>query len=121
MSINRTYLAIDFKNKVALDGGYYTSTLSEDSLSIYVTFNSQPFAESTAVKAYIDNRLNKIYKQFDELISGTVFLLVDNSLEKALQHTVELTIHFKNSQFYFESHGDDFYQTIDSVIKKMWE
>ena len=121
MSINRTYLAIDFKNKVALDGGYYTSTLSEDPLSIYVTFNSQPFAESTAVKAYIDNRLNKIYKQFDELISATIFLLIDNSLEKALQHTVELTIHFKNTQFYSESHGEDLYQTIDSVIKKMWE
>ena len=45
----------------------------------------------------------------------------DNSLEKALQHTVELTIHFKNTQFYSESHGEDLYQTIDSVIKKMWE
>jgi len=34
MSLNRTYLAIDFKNKVAVDS---PSNLSENLLSIYVT------------------------------------------------------------------------------------
>jgi len=115
---NKTYLAIDFKNQARFDGSPdKTGNLS----SIGVKYEGNSFAKLPIVKAYIDNRLQKIRNQFDESIIATVFLFIDITVEKALRNTVEITIHLKDKQLYSEDQGEDLYFTINSAIEKIWK
>jgi len=115
---NKTYLAIDFKNQARLDGSPdKTGNLS----SIGVKYEGNSFAKLPIVKAYIDNRLQKIRNQFDESTIATVFLFIDITVEKALRNTVEITIHLKDKQLNSEDQGEDLYFTINSAIEKIWK
>jgi ribosomal subunit interface protein len=115
---HKTYFAVDFKNPVLLDGSY---DKAENLSSIGNKYNGNSFAELPIVKAYVDNRLQKIRNQFDELIIATVFLFIDGTVKNKLRHTVELTIHLKDSQLYSEDQGEELYSTIDSVIEQIWK
>jgi len=115
---NKTYLAIDFKNQARLDGSPdKTGNLS----SISVKYEGNSFAKLPIIKAYIDNRLQKIRNQFNESTIATVFLFIDITVEKALRNTVEITIHLKDKQLYSEDQGEDLYFTINSAIEKIWK
>jgi len=115
---NKTYLAIDFKNQVRFDDSLdKTGNLS----SIGIKYEGNSFAKLPIVKAYIDNRLQKIRNQFDESTIATVFLFIDITVEKALRNTVEITIHLKDKQLYSEDQGEDLYSTINSAIEKIWK
>ena len=115
---NKTYLAIDFKNQARLDGSPdKTGNLS----SLGVKYEGNSFAKLPIVKAYIDNRLQKIRNQFNESIIATVFIFIDTTVEKALRNTVEITIHLKDKQLYSEDEGEDLYSTINSAIEKIWK
>ncbi len=113
---NKTYLAIDFKNQARLDGSL-DKTGNPSSIDIKHEGNS--LAKLPIVKAYIDNRLQKIRNQFDESIIATVFLFIDITVEKALRNTVEITIHLKDKQLYSEDQGEDLFFTINSAIEKI--
>ena len=115
---NKTYLAIDFKVPVRLDG---SPDKSGNLLSIGIKYEGNSFAKLPIVKAYIDNRLQKIRNQFDESTIATVFLFIDITVEKALRNTVEITIHLKDKQLYSEDQGEDLYCTINSAIEKIWK
>ncbi|MBT8516984.1 hypothetical protein G6706_07185 [Polynucleobacter paneuropaeus] len=115
---NKTYLAIDFKNPVRLDG---SPDNAGNLSSIGIKYEGNSFAELPIVKAYVDNRLQKIRNQFDESTIATVFLFIDITVEKALRNTVEITIHLKDKQLYSEDQGEDLYSTINSVIEKIWK
>ena len=115
---NKTYLAIDFKNQALLDG---SPDKAGNLSSIGIKYEGNSFAELPIVKAYIDNRLQKIRNQFDESTIATVFLFIDITVEEALRNTVEITIHLKDKQLYSEDQGEDFYSTINSAIEKIWK
>ncbi|WP_353438788.1 HPF/RaiA family ribosome-associated protein [Polynucleobacter sp. UK-FUSCHL-C3] len=115
---NKTYLAIDFKVPVRLDG---SPDKARNLSSIGIKYEGNSFAKLPIVKAYIDNRLQKIRNQFDESTMATVFLFIDITVEKALRNTVEITIHLKDKQLYSEDEGEDLYSTINSVIEKIWK
>ena len=114
----KTYLAIDFKNPVRLDG---SPDNAGNLSSIGIKYEGNSFAKLPIVKAYIDNRLQKIRNQFDESTIATVFLFIDITVEKALRNTVEITIHLKDKQLYSEDQGEDLYCTINSAIEKIWK
>ena len=115
---NKTYLAIDFKDPVRLDG---SPDNAGNLSSIGIKYEGNSFAKLPIVKAYIDNRLQKIRNQFDESTIATVFLFIDITVEKALRNTVEITIHLKDKQLYSEDQGEDLYSTINSAIEKIWK
>ena len=115
---NKTYLAIDFKNQARLDG---SPDNAGNLSSIGIKYEGNSFAKLPIVKAYIDNRLQKIRNQFDESTIATVFLFIDITVEKALRNTVEITIHLKDKQLYSEDQGEDLYSTINSAIEKIWK
>ena len=89
--------------------------------SIGIKYEGNSFAKLPIIKAYIDNRLQKIRNQFNESIIATVFIFIDTTVEKALRNTVEITIHLKDKQLYSEDEGEDLYSTINSVIEKIWK
>ena len=115
---NKTYLAIDFKNQARLDG---SPDKAGNLSSIGIKYEGNSFAKLPIIKAYIDNRLQKIRNQFNEFIIATVFIFIDTTVEKALRNTVEITIHLKDKQLYSEDQGEDLYSTINSVIEKIWK
>ena len=115
---NKTYLAIDFKNQAQLDG---SPDKAGNLSSIGIKCEGNSFAQLPIVKAYIDNRLQKIRNQFDESIIATVFLFIDTTIERALRNTVEITIHLNDKQLYSEDQGEDLYSTINSAIEKIWK
>jgi len=115
---NKTYLAIDFKNQVRFDD---SPDKAGNLSSIGIKYEGNFFAELPIVKAYIDNRLQKIRNQFNESIIATVFIFIDTTVEKALRNTVEITIHLKDKQLYSEDEGEDLYSTINSAIEKIWK
>ena len=115
---NKTYLAIDFKNQARLDG---SPDKAGNLSSIGIKYEGNSFAKLPIIKAYIDNRLQKIRNQFNESIIATVFIFIDTTVEKALRNTIEITIHLKDKQLYSEDEGEDLYSTINSVIEKIWK
>ena len=115
---NKTYLAIDFKNQARLDG---SPEKAGNLSSIGIKYEGNSFAKLPIIKAYIDNRLQKIRNQFNESIIATVFIFIDTTVEKAIRNTVEITIHLKDKQLYSEDEGEDLYSTINSVIEKIWK
>lgn len=115
---HKTYLAIDFKNQSLLDS---SPDKAGNLSSIGIKCEGNSFAGLPIVKAYIDNRLQKIRNQFDESIIATVFIFIDTTVEKALRNTVEITIHLKDKQLYSEDEGEDLYSTINSAIEKIWK
>ena len=115
---HKTYLAIDFKNQALLDS---SPDKAGNLSSIGIKCEGNSFAQLPIVKAYIDNRLQKIRNQFDESIIATVFLFIDTTIERALRNTVEITIHLNDKQLYSEDEGEDLYSTINSAIEKIWK
>ena len=68
----KTYLAIDFKNPVRLDG---SPDNAGNLSSIGIKYEGNSFAKLPIIKAYIDNRLQKIRNQFDEATMATAFFI----------------------------------------------
>ena len=112
----KTYFALDFKNNNEASSS--PSNMDEDSL-MNLTINSRDLEVTPAMRKHVEDGMQKIRKHFDHVIDATVFFMIDNTTEKALRHTAELTIHLKDREFFADAQNKDLYQAIDAVISKL--
>ena len=116
MPKHKTYFALDLKNNKELTT---TSLTMQEASPVNLTINSRDLEVTPAMRMHIENGMEKIRKHFDHVIDATVFFMIDNTTEKALRHTAELTIHLKGKELYAEAHNEDLYHAIDAVVNKL--
>jgi len=112
----KTYFALDFKNNNEASSS--PSNMDEDSL-MNLTINSRDLEVTPAMRKHVEDGMQKIRKHFDHVIDATVFFMIDNTTEKALRHTAELTIHLKGRELFAEAQNKDLYHAIDDVVLKL--
>jgi len=112
----KTYFALDFINNNEATSS--PSNMDEDSL-MNLTINSRDLEVTPAMRKHVEDGMQKIRKHFDHVIDATVFFMIDNTTEKALRHTAELTIHLKGRELFAEAQNKDLYHAIDDVVSKL--
>jgi len=112
----KTYFALDLKNNNEASSS--PSNMDEDSL-MNLTINSRDLEVTPAMRKHVEDGMQKIRKHFDHVIDATVFFMIDNTTEKALRHTAELTIHLKGRELFAEAQNKDLYHAIDDVVSKL--
>ena len=112
----KTYFALDFKNNNEASSS--PSNMDEES-QMNVTINSRDLEVTPAMRKHVEDGMQKIRKHFAHVIDATVFFMIDNTTEKALRHTAELTIHLKGRELFAEAQNKDLYHAIDDVVLKL--
>ena len=112
----KTYFALDFKNNNEASSS--PPNMNADSL-MNLTINSRDLKVTPAMRKHVEESMQKIRIHFDEVIVATVFFMIDNTTEKALRHTAELTIHLKGRELFAEAQNKDLYHAIDDVVSKL--
>lgn len=72
-----------------------------------------------AIRAYVQSKLERIVRHFEQVIDMTVILTVDNITEKEKRQKAEITVRVSGKSIYVESVSEDLYAAIDMLIDKL--
>lgn len=67
-----------------------------------------------AIREYVNNKLDRVIRHFDNVTSVNVILSVEKLKQKA-----EVTLHVRGKDIYVESDDGDMYAAIDSMVDKL--
>lgn len=67
-----------------------------------------------ALKAYIENKFERLERHFDNMTNIHVILTVEKERQKA-----EATIHVSGGNLFADAQQDDMYAAIDSLVDKL--
>ena len=74
---------------------------------------------SPALRAYVESKLERIKRHFDNVIDVTVTLSVDSLTEKEKRQRAEINLHVRSKDFHVESEAQDMYAAIDLLMDKL--
>jgi putative sigma-54 modulation protein len=72
-----------------------------------------------SIRAYVENKLERITRHFDQVIEIAVILGVEAPADKDRRHRAEVNLRVKGDMLHAESRADDLYAAIDSLIEKL--
>jgi putative sigma-54 modulation protein len=81
-------------------------------MQLKVTGHHVEITES--MRAYVEKRLDRLRRHFDQVIDITVVM----SVEK-LQHKAEATVHVSGNNIHAEAIDTDMYAAIDALVDKL--
>ena len=67
-----------------------------------------------AIREYVNTKLDRVIRHFDNVTSVSVILSVEKLRQKA-----EVTLHVRGKDIYVESDDGDMYAAIDSMVDKL--
>ncbi len=67
-----------------------------------------------AIRGYVEEKMDRITRHFDQVIDVTVILAVEK-----LKHKAEVNLHLRGKDIYVESIDADMYAAIDSLADKL--
>jgi putative sigma-54 modulation protein len=67
-----------------------------------------------ALRDYVEGKLNRVERHFDQVIDANVQLTVEKLRQRA-----EITLHMRGNNIHVESVDDDMYAAIDMLIDKL--
>lgn len=67
-----------------------------------------------AIRGYVEDKMSRITRHFDQVIDVSVILAVEK-----LKHKAEVNLHVRGKDIYVESIDDDMYAAIDSLADKL--
>ena len=79
-----------------------------------ITISGHHLDLTSAIKDYVDSKLQKLERHNDRITSINVILSVDKLIQKA-----EATIHANGKEFYADSSSEDLYAAIDLLADKL--
>ena len=71
------------------------------------------------LREYVETKLERIVRHFDQVIGVSVLLSVDNHKEKDRRQYAEINLHLKGKDIFVEAHHEDLYAAIDSLVDKL--
>ncbi|MBU3542624.1 MAG: ribosome-associated translation inhibitor RaiA [Burkholderiaceae bacterium] len=81
--------------------------------------NSHHVEITPAMRSHLENKLTKIVHHFDQVISVTVNLSINNEKEKDLHNHAEISLHLKGKDLFAEAHHGDMYHAMDLAVDKL--
>ena len=72
-----------------------------------------------ALREYVQNKLERIKRHFDNVIDVTVILAVDSNTEKDKRQRAEINVHMRGKDLHVESEAADMYAAIDLLMDKL--
>ena len=72
-----------------------------------------------ALRAYVESKLERIKRHFDNVIDITVTLSVDSLTEKEKRQRAEINLHLRGKDLHVESEAQDMYAAIDLLMDKL--
>lgn len=72
-----------------------------------------------ALREYVETKLEKVVRHFDQVIGVSVTLSVDNQKEKERRQAADVHVHLKGKDIHVEAHHEDLYAAIDLLVDKL--
>jgi len=79
-----------------------------------LTINGHHVEVTPAIREYVNTKLDRVIRHFDNVTSVNVILSVEKLKQKA-----EVTLHVRGKDIYVESDDGDMYAAIDSMADKL--
>jgi putative sigma-54 modulation protein len=84
-----------------------------------LTISGHHLELTPAIRAYVQNKLERIKRHFDHVIDIAVILTVDQITEKEKRQKAEVNIRLRGKDLHVESIAQDLYAAIDLLVDKL--
>jgi putative sigma-54 modulation protein len=84
-----------------------------------LTISGHHLEVTPAIREYVQNKLERIKRHFDNVIDIAVILTVDKLTEKEKRQKAEINLHLRGKDLHAESFAEDLYAAIDALIDKL--
>lgn len=84
-----------------------------------LTISGHHLELTPAIRAYVQNKLERIKRHFDHVIDIAVILTVDRITEKEKRQKAEVNIRLRGKDLHVESIAQDLYAAIDLLVDKL--
>jgi putative sigma-54 modulation protein len=74
---------------------------------------------SPALRAYVEDKLERVVRHFDQIIDIAVILGVEKPSDKDKRQRAEVNLRVKGNVFHFDHYAEDLYAAIDGLIDKL--
>ena len=79
-----------------------------------IQISGQGFEVTKAIEEHIHQKLKKIRKHFDHLVTAHIVLKIEKN-----SHVAEITVHTSHHDFFVCAESNDMYATVDRLINKL--
>ncbi len=80
---------------------------------------SHHVAITPAMRSHLADKLGRIKNHFDQVMTVSATLSINNEKEKSLRNHAEITLHMKGKDLFAEAHHEDMYHAMDLVVDKL--
>ena len=84
-----------------------------------ITISGHHLDVTPAIRDYVQSKLVRVKRHFDQVIDIAVILTVDNLTEKEKRQKAEIKLNMSGKTVYVESLSHDLYAAIDTLIDKL--
>lgn len=84
-----------------------------------LTISGHHLEVTPAIREYVQNKLTRLTRHFDNIIGITVILGIENQTAKEKRQRAEINLHMKGKDLHAESFAEDLYAAIDTLMDKM--
>ena len=74
---------------------------------------------SPALREYVENKMERVVRHFDQIIDIAVILGVDKPSEKDKRQRAEVNVRLKGNVIHVEHFAEDLYAAIDGLVDKL--
>ena len=74
---------------------------------------------SQALREYVENKLDRVVRHFDQIIDIAVILGVEKPSEKDKRQRAEVNLRLKGNVIHVEHFAEDLYAAIDGLVDKL--
>jgi putative sigma-54 modulation protein len=84
-----------------------------------LTISGHHLEVTPAIREYVQNKLERITRHFDQVIDSHVILVVDNLTEKEKRQKAEINLQVSGKVMHLESAAQDLYAAIDILMDRL--
>ena len=84
-----------------------------------LTISGHHLEVTPALRTYVEGKLDRITRHFDQVVDVKVLLSIENQREKEGRQKAECNIHVKGSDMFAESSHADLYAAVDELVDKL--
>ena len=84
-----------------------------------LTISGHHLEVTPPLRAYVEHKLDRVTRHFDQVVDVSMLLTVDNQREKDRRQRAEVTLHVKGRDIFVEQADQDLYAAIDQLMDKL--
>ena len=84
-----------------------------------LTISGHHLEVTPALRSYVQTKLDRVTRHFDQVIDVSVLLSIEKLPEKERRQKAEVNLHVKGRDIFIASHNADLYAAIDDLVDKL--